>query len=155
MALLTIWLRCGMGGMTGLFKFSPQVWLPVKPEKKLSLQPSSVLSPGDECPRTVLVYYFLSTYSLWVISSSFMAVIIFCQPLPHSSPVQPSLSKVPDFAFLTSPNALYPNWTPNLPSRTYSTWSIPISGWWLLRFPVAQVTYFSIILVPVSLPHNF
>lgn len=106
-------------------------------------------------PGLLLVYYFLSTYSLWVISSSFMALNIFCQPLPHSPPVQPSLSKVPDFAFLTSPNALHPNWTPNLHSRTYSTCSTPISGWWLLHFPVAQIKYFSIILISVSLPHSF
>lgn len=103
----------------------------------------------------LLVYYFISTHSLWVILSHFMALNIFCQPFPRSSPVQAFLLKVPDFAFLTSPNVLHPNWTPNLRSRTYSTCSILISSWWLLHFPVAQVKFFSIILVPVSLPHNF
>ena len=62
-------------------------------------------TPGGECHRALL-----STLALWVISSSRRTFCIFCQPLPHSSPVQSSLP-VPDNAFLTSPNALYANRT--------------------------------------------
>lgn len=54
----------------------------------------------------LLVCPFPSTLTHWVMSSSFMALCIFCQPFPSSSLAQLFLS-MPDSAFLTSPNVLY------------------------------------------------
>ena len=80
-------------------------------------------TPGGEGHRAIL-----STLCLWVISSSCRAFCIFCQPHPHSSPVQPSLPSARLY-FLTSPNALYAN-------RTHT--------YFLNRFPPAAVFPFQV-----------
>lgn len=93
-ALLSAWLRCNM-----------ETWEET-PDTQFTSATSVETWEGFLCvvPLTwemilqkmsatglLLVCYFLSTLTFWLTSSSFMALNIFCQPLPYSSPVQPSL----------------------------------------------------------------
>ena len=93
-ALLSTWLRCNMETWeeTPDIQFtsatSGEIWegfLCVVPlTQEMILQKMSAIG-------LLLVCYFLSTLPLWLTSSSLMALSIFCQPLPYSSPVQLSL----------------------------------------------------------------
>lgn len=133
----------------------PQVLLLVKPEREFSFQAFSVLSPG--CRRSLmelqernatgllLAYYLLSTLTLWVISSSFIALYIFCQPLPHSSPVQHCLPRSRCCLLNTHQTHCV-----TYIQKLILLAAFPISSWWSLHFQDAQVKHFSIILVPIS-----
>lgn len=93
-ALLSAWLKCNMGTWEEApdtqftSATSGETWMGflcvVPLTQEMILQKTSATG-------LLLVCYFLSTLTLWLTSSSLMALSIFCQPLPYSSPVQPSL----------------------------------------------------------------
>lgn len=104
--------------------------------------------------KLLLVYSFLSTLALWVISSSVMALYSFCQPLPHSSAMQPSLPSsrlcILNIAKMNYVQTeLLTQLLKHVPFAAF-----PISSGWSLHFPVAQVKPFSINLVPLSHTHT-
>lgn len=104
--------------------------------------------------KLLLVYSFLSTLALWVISSSVMALYSFCQPLPHSSAIQSSLPSsrlcILNIAKMNYVQTeLLTQLLKHVPFAAF-----PISSGWSLHFPVAQVKPFSINLVPLSHTHT-
>lgn len=118
-AVLPAWRSCGrpeetLDTQVTLEAHSGSL-LPGNPEREFSFQASSVLSPGGR--RSLTELQEVSATGLFCLHSLFgwsppvVGLVVSSVSHSHIHLQSSPLFQVPDSAFLTSPNALYVNWT--------------------------------------------